>query len=75
MRVLHNGVFDTITGRYGSRSTMFLGRGAKTYDFVRKYVPSSVVGFMMGRIERSTADEGWWLSESWEQFEGEDGAA
>ena len=69
MRVLHNGVFDTVTGRYGSRSTIFLGRGAKTYDFVGKYVPSSVVGFMMGRIERDAVDEGWGLSESWEHFE------
>ena len=52
LRELHNGVFDAIVRGKGRNGTMFLGRGSRTYDLVGKWVPNSVVGWMMGMSRR-----------------------
>ena len=49
LRKLHNGVFDAIERRRGAGSTVFLGRGSRTYDLVGRFVPEGVVGWMMGK--------------------------
>lgn len=48
MRQLHNTVFDSISRGKGRGGTIFVGRGAWAYDFVGRWVPGSVVGWMMG---------------------------
>ena len=49
LRLLHNGVFDAVVGRYSNRTQrIHLGRGSWTYDFVGKWVPRGVIGFMLG---------------------------
>ena len=48
LRELHNTVFDSITRSKGRGGTIFVGRGARTYNFVGKWVPGTLVGWMMG---------------------------
>lgn len=46
---LHDGVFDAMKRGKGAGGTMFVGRGSRMYDFVARWVPDGVVGWMMGR--------------------------
>ena len=56
LRELHNGVFDaTMSGR-GRNGTIFVGRGARSYNLVGKWVPDSIVGWMMGAARTNTAE-------------------
>lgn len=48
LRELHNGVFDAIVRGKGRNGTVFVGRGARSYDLIGKWVPDGVVGWMMG---------------------------
>ncbi|KAF2085607.1 DUF1776-domain-containing protein [Saccharata proteae CBS 121410] len=47
LRELHNAVFDALTRRQ-PRRTWRVGRGSVTYDLVGKWVPASLVGWMLG---------------------------
>lgn len=47
LRELHLGVFDAIVRERGRSGTMFVGRGSRTYDFVSRWVPAGVVGWML----------------------------
>ena len=48
LRELHNGVFDAMVRGKGRNGTIFVGRGARSYDLVGKWVPDGIVGWMMG---------------------------
>lgn len=48
LRELHNTVFDCMTRGKGRGGTIFIGRGARTYSFVGRWVPGTLVGWMMG---------------------------
>jgi NAD(P)-dependent dehydrogenase (short-subunit alcohol dehydrogenase family) len=65
-RELHNAVFDALAppqvfkafGKYEWQtskrsSTVFVGSGARVYDFVGGWVPSGIVGFVMGFRNRN----------------------
>ena len=70
LRELHNTVFDCIARGKGRGGTVFVGRGAWTYDLVGRWVPGGVVGWMMGLKHRQKGDprqtEG---SQEWEKIE------
>ncbi|CAA9957462.1 Short-chain alcohol dehydrogenase [Pyrenophora teres f. maculata] len=55
LRELHNGVFDALTQKR-PRKVWRVGRGSVTYDVVGKWVPSGVVGWMMG-LQRVSLDK------------------
>ncbi len=48
LRELHNDIFDSIVRGKGRNGTIFVGSGSRTYDLVGKWVPSGIVGWMMG---------------------------
>ncbi|KAG8526965.1 uncharacterized protein KY384_008394 [Bacidia gigantensis] len=48
LRELHNNVFDVIVRSKGRNSTVFVGRGSRVYDIVGKWVPSGLVGWILG---------------------------
>lgn len=48
LRELHNEIFDAIVRGKGRNGTIFVGSGSRTYDLVGKWVPSGIVGWMMG---------------------------
>lgn len=54
LRELHNDVFDAIVRGKGRNGTVFVGSGSRTYDLVGKWVPSGVVGWMMGARKDET---------------------
>jgi hypothetical protein len=66
LRELHNSVFDAVVGR--RRGTIFVGKGSRMYDFVGRWMPASLVGWMLGRRPRYG---GRWEERSgeWEQVE------
>ena len=70
LRELHNTVFDCIARGRGKGGTVFVGRGAWTYDLVGRWVPGGVVGWMMGLKHSQKGDvrqtEG---SQEWEKVE------
>ena len=47
LRELHNSVFDAIVRDKGRGRTVFVGSGSWLYDFVGKWVPGGVVGWML----------------------------
>lgn len=47
LRELHNGVFDAIVRGKGRNGTVFVGRGAWSYDLVGRWVPDGIVGWMI----------------------------
>ncbi|KAI9734207.1 MAG: hypothetical protein M1834_002307 [Cirrosporium novae-zelandiae] len=47
MRVLNNAVFDALTLKH-PRKVWHVGRGSLTYDFIGRWVPGGIVGWMMG---------------------------
>ena len=53
---LHKTIFDVIERRTGVNGTTFVGRGARTYDLVGRWVPEGVVGWMMGRAKMPILD-------------------
>lgn len=69
-RTLHHAVFDAITGR--TSGTTFVGRGARTYAFVGKYIPARLARWMVG-AGRGSADESPLMkrrsSEEWESVD------
>ena len=76
LRELHNGVFDAITGRIGrggGGGVVFLGKGSWAYDFVGRWVPKGVVGWMMGGGARAL-DGGAEVVAGLEETEGGDGS-
>lgn len=56
LRELHNGVFDAIVRGKGRNGTIFVGRGARSYDIVGKWVPDGIVGWMMGAAKTNGLD-------------------
>jgi NAD(P)-dependent dehydrogenase (short-subunit alcohol dehydrogenase family) len=58
LRELHNGVFDALTQKR-PRKVWRVGRGSVTYDLVGNWVPSGIVGWMMGlqRVSLDTASK------------------
>ena len=56
LRELHNGVFDAMMRGKGKNGTIFVGRGARSYDFVGKWVPDGIVGWMMGAAKKNGVD-------------------
>lgn len=56
LRELHNGVFDAIVRGKGRNGTIFVGRGARSYDLVGKWVPDGIVGWMMGTAKTDSFD-------------------
>ncbi len=48
LRELHNGVFDAMVRGKGRNGTIFVGRGARSYYHVGKWVPDGIVAWMMG---------------------------
>lgn len=57
LRELHNGVFDAIVRGKGRNGTIFVGRGARSYDLVGKWVPDGIVGWMMGFAAKTNGVE------------------
>jgi NAD(P)-dependent dehydrogenase (short-subunit alcohol dehydrogenase family) len=55
LRELHNAVFDGMTQKW-PRSVWCVGRGSVTYGLVGDWVPSSLVGWMMG-LRRVSLDK------------------
>ena len=47
LRELYNAVFDSMVRGKGRGGTIFVGRGAWTYDVVGRWVPGGIVGWMM----------------------------
>lgn len=58
VRELHLGVFDAIVGHRGRGGTMFLGEGSRAYDFVSRWVPGTIVGWMLGDVKVRGNGEG-----------------
>jgi NAD(P)-dependent dehydrogenase (short-subunit alcohol dehydrogenase family) len=58
LRELHNGVFDALMQKR-PRKVWRVGRGSVTYDLVGNWVPSGIVGWMMGlqRVSLDTASK------------------
>lgn len=58
LRELHNAVFDALTQKR-PRKVWRVGRGSVTYDVVGNWVPSGLVGWMMGlrRVSLDTASK------------------
>lgn len=55
LRELHNAVFDSLTQKH-PRKVWRVGRGSVAYDFVGNWVPTGLVGWMLG-IRRVSLDE------------------
>ena len=51
LRELHKGVFDAMVRGKGRNGTIFVGRGARSYHLVGKWVPDGIVGWMMGAVK------------------------
>lgn len=47
LRDLHVAVFDAMVGGLGRGGTVFVGKGSRAYDFVGRWVPGGVVGWML----------------------------
>ncbi|MCJ1380368.1 hypothetical protein MMC17_003471 [Xylographa soralifera] len=76
LRELHNGVFDAVVG--ARTGTVFVGRGSWAYDFVGRWVPGGVVGWMLKRKGARRLGEGGvgdnlGGSAEWERVEGDEG--
>ncbi len=73
-RELHNGVFDAIVRGKGRNGTIYIGRGSRLYDFVGKWVPNGIVGWMMGvakapTIQKSPSEVSAEGSAEWEKVD------
>ena len=74
LRELHNRVFDAVIRGKGRNGTIFVGRGARSYDLVGKWLPDGIVGWMMGTAktngvetaEKEGSEEG---SVEWEKVD------
>ncbi|KAM0799283.1 hypothetical protein BDR22DRAFT_807571 [Usnea florida] len=53
LRELHNGIFDALVRGKGKNGTIFVGRGARSYHFVGRWVPRGIVGWMTGAVKKS----------------------
>lgn len=53
LRELHVAVFDAIVRERGRSGTMFVGRGSRTYDFISRWVPAGVVGWMLKGVRKN----------------------
>ena len=74
LRELHNGVFDAMMRGRGRNGTIFVGRGARSYDLVGKWIPNGIVGWMMGaakthRIETAEKEGSVEASAEWEKVD------
>ena len=77
LRELHNTVFDSMSRGKGRGSTIFVGRGARTYNLVGRWVPGTIVGWMMGLkhgggeagFARKSRPESTRGSQEWEKVE------
>jgi hypothetical protein len=47
VRELHNAVFDAVVGR--TPGTVWVGRGAWTYDMAGQYIPAGIIGWLWER--------------------------
>lgn len=63
LRELYVGVFDGIVRERGRSGTIFVGRGSRTYDFISRWVPAGVVGWMLkgvgGKKEQEEHQQQW----------------
>lgn len=46
LRELHFGVFDAIVGDRGRGGTIFVGKGSRAYDYISRFVPETIIGWM-----------------------------
>lgn len=46
LRELHFGVFDAIVGNRGRGGTIFVGKGSRAYDYISRFVPETIIGWM-----------------------------
>ena len=74
LRELHNRVFDAMMRGKGRNGTIFVGRGARSYDLVGKWVPDGIVGWMMGaaktnRVDTAEKEESVESSIEWEKVD------
>lgn len=46
LRELHFGVFDAIVGDRGRGGTIFVGKGSRAYDYISRFVPEEIIGWM-----------------------------
>lgn len=46
LRELHFGVFDAIVGDRGRGATIFVGKGSRAYDYISRFVPEKIIGWM-----------------------------
>lgn len=53
LRELHVAVFDAIVRERGRSGTIFVGRGSRTYDFISRWVPAGVVGWMLKGVRNN----------------------
>ncbi|KAF6240299.1 hypothetical protein HO173_001910 [Letharia columbiana] len=56
LRELHNGVFDAMARGKGRNGTIFVGRGARSYELVGRWVPDGIVGWMMGAAKTNIVE-------------------
>ena len=56
LRELHNGIFDAMVRGKGKNGTIFVGRGARSYDLVGKWVPDGIVGWMLGSAKTNVVE-------------------
>lgn len=56
LRELHNEIFDAMVRGKGRNGTIFVGRGARSYDLVGKWAPDGIVGWMLGPGKTNTVE-------------------
>lgn len=47
MRELHDSIFDVIARGKGRGGTVYVGQGSRTYDLVSRWVPGSLIGWIL----------------------------
>ena len=77
LRELHNRVFDAVVRGKGKNGTIFVGRGARSYHFVGRWVPRGIVGWMTGAVKKSgletaVQEESVESSTEWEKVDDND---
>jgi Fungal family of unknown function (DUF1776) len=65
-RVLHHAVFDSIaprksvSGRRRRKAVVYVGRGSRSYGIIGEWIPTSLVGWMLGQggVSRGSSESG-----------------
>lgn len=77
LRELQNGIFDAMVRGKGRNGTIYVGRGARSYDLVGKWIPDGIVGWMMGAakvngVETVEKEGSIAASTEWEKVDDDD---